>query len=557
MSRLGTFLLLSVLLPLGSALAQTAPATYWVRFKDKANTPYSIASPQDYLSPRAIERRQRQGIAIDSLDLPVDPAYIDALLAAGDIELVNRHKWFNAVTIRSTDTLALDTLHLLPFVVEVRMSNDGVQRPVRAEKFPATEQRQEIGGYYTSIYGASFRQIEMMNGHLLHQAGARGEGMLLGILDSGFDHADSLPAFAELRTRNGIVMTHDFAYNDGDVYRDHWHGRSVLSCIAGHVPGQMLGTAPQVNVALFRTEVSENEYLWEEDNWDSGAETADSLGCDVLNTSLGYTQFDDSTQDHTYSDMDGLTARISIAAGIAARKGMIPVNSAGNSGVLPWHYIGAPADAIDILSVGAVGSDRLLASFSSRGPSADGRVKPDVSAVGYQTVGLGPDGNVSRINGTSFSGPLVAGLTACLWQLHQDRSAQEVMQAIRNSASKHDSPDADQGYGIPDFWRAHLLLGGTDLTGLAASEFFDVWPVPFNDHFEVLLFTGGSHHVRLTLHDMEGRLVWEGLDAVDPRVYMRMRIGDETLQRLNPGSYVLTATTGEAELTRRVMKLVP
>lgn len=537
--------------------AQTGPATYRVQFRDKASTPYTLEAPEAYLSPRALERRARQGIAIDSLDLPIDPALIATLMAVGDFELVNRQKWFNSVTIRTTDTLALDTLALLPFVLDVKMLSDGRPRPARAEKFNTLEERQEIGGYYNSIYGASFRQIEMMNGHLLHQAGAHGEGMLLGILDAGFLHADSLPAFAALRARNGIVLTRDLAYNDGDVYHDHWHGRSVLSCIAGQLPGQLLGTAPAVNVALLRTEVAESEFPWEEDNWVSGAELADSLGCDILNSSLGYTQFDDSTMDHTYADLDGVTLRISLAAGIASRKGMIPVNSAGNSGNSTWYHIGAPADAIDILAVGAVGEDRQRAPFSSYGPSADERVKPDVSAVGYHTVGLGADGTLSRINGTSFSSPLLAGSTACLWQLHPEATAQRIMAAIRASASQHDSPDASLGYGIPDLWRAHLLLGGTDLTGLHASELFDVWPLPFSDHFEVTLFTGASDHVNIQLHDASGRQVWEATDELDRGTYVRLRVGDAALARLVPGMYVLRATTGSAEMTRQVMKIAP
>lgn len=542
----------------GTAYAQTAPATYWIRFTDKANTPYSLSSPGDFLSQRSIDRRDRQGIAIDSLDLPVDPAYISALLAAGAFDLVNRHKWFNAVTIRGIDTLALDTLDQLPFVAEVRRTNDGRPRPARAtEKFPI-DLRQEIGPHFEPLYGASFRQVEMMNMHLLHGAGARGQGMLIGILDSGFEDADSLPAFAELRAREGIVMTRDMAYHDGDVYNDHWHGRSVLSCIAGHVPGELLGTAPMADVALFRTEVSATEYLWEEDNWVSGAEAADSLGCDVLNTSLGYTQFDDSTQDHSYADMDGLTTRISIAAGIAARKGMIPVQSAGNNGSSDWHYIGAPADAIDILAVGATGTMREIAPFSSHGPSFDGRVKPDVAAVGWGTIGLGVSGTqVMPINGTSFSSPLVAGSVACLWQLHPDRTAQEIMAAVRQSASRHDAPDDDFGHGIPDFWRAHLLLDGRDLTGLHASAFLNVWPVPFSDHFIVELFSGPAGRIALALHDATGRLVWEGEDEVDADVYLQLRVGDERLQRLNAGIYILRASSGHAEMIRPIIKVVP
>lgn len=543
---------------LTGVFAQTGPALYWVRFTDKASTPYSLTTPEAYLSERSISRRTAQGIAIDSLDLPIDPLYISELLAAGDFTLVNRHKWFNAVTIASTDTLALDSLDLLPHVGEVRMLHDGRQREhTGRDKFACVE-KQGIGGYYTSIYGAALRQVEMMNVHLLHEhANARGEGMLLGVLDSGFEGVDSLPAFAALRARDGIVVARDFSYPPSDVFNDHWHGRSVLGCIAAYLPGQLVGTAPGVDVALLRTEVAATEYLVEEDNWVSGAEFADSLGCDILTTSLGYSTFDDSTQDHSYADMDGLTTRISIASGIAARKGIVVVNSAGNSGNNPWHYITAPADAVGILAVGAVGTERRTATFSSRGPSVDGRVKPEVAAVGWGTAGMGADGNLANINGTSFSGPLVAGGVACLWQLHPDRSAEQIVAAVMASASLHHRPDDEQGHGIPDFWRAHLLLGGTDLTGLRASTFFELWPVPFTDGFDLALFTGGSDRVRVELFDPSGRKVWEGADAVDHDVYTILRVDDAALRGLVPGCYVLRATTGSADLLRPVIKLDP
>lgn len=553
-------LLIPALMACLHAAAQTAPATYWVQFTDKAATPYSLDAPEDYLGPRAIARRQAQGIAIDSLDLPVDPAYVSSLLASGDIQLHNVSRWFNAVTIRSTDTLALDTLHLLPFVRQVRQLADGRERPSTAAKFPGTTKGEvEIGGTYASTYGASLRQVTMLNAHLLHTHGdARGEGMLMGILDSGFDRVDALAAFHDLRERGGVVHTADLVAHDGDVYDDHWHGRSVLSVISGRLPGRLMGIAPMADVVLLRTEDAGTEYLVEEDNWVSGAELADSIGCDVLNTSLGYTTFDDSTQDHSWADLDGQTTRISIAAGIAARKGMIPVNSAGNSGSSDWRYISAPADAIGILAVGAVNDDRTVAGFSSRGPSIDGRVKPDVSAVGWGSIGLGWDGtDIARINGTSFSSPLVAGGVACLWQLHRDRTAQEVMDAVRRSASHHDRPNDSIGYGIPDLWRAHLLLEGTDLTGLRAPQVLSVQPVPFTDHFEVSLYTGPSERLHLDLWDITGRQVWSAERGVDAETYLRFLVTDGVIQGLAPGQYVLRASLGSNALTTPVMKLEP
>ncbi len=534
-----------------SLLAQTAPAIYWVQFTDKNQTPYSLAAPQDYLSQRALERRARQNIAIDSLDLPVDPAYIAQLLAAGEIEVVNVSKWFNAVTIRSTDTLALDSLGLLPFVHEVRMTMDGKPRPTRfAQKFGNGTKT------YQQDYGTSFRQIEMMNGHLLHEVGAaKGQGMLIGILDSGFQDADILPGLSDLRNRNGILYTQDMVQADGNVFAEHYHGRSVLSVMAGHVEGKLTGTAPMADYVLVRTENTASEYIVEEDNWVSGAEVCDSIGCDVLNTSLGYTTFDDSTQNHTYADLNGLTSRMTLAADIASRKGMVPVNSAGNSGAAPWHYISVPADAFDILAIGAVDVDRKIADFSSRGPSVDGRVKPDVAAVGLNTVGLdGAGWNVGILNGTSFSSPLVAGLTACLWQLHRDRTSQEIMDAVRRSASQHGNPDDDLGYGIPDFWRAHLLLGGRDITNVVSPTVFQVMPVPFTIFLDIELFAGEASVMDLRIYDVLGREVWSTSTGLEPHTYVRVRIQNDLLTKLRAGTYIVKVQVGDSKLTQQVIK---
>ncbi len=541
-----------ILLSTGNStlLAQTAPATYWVQFTDKTHTPYSISEPQAYLSQRAIDRRARQGIPIDSLDLPVDPVYIAQLLNAGNFQLLNVSKWFNAVTIRSTDTLALDSLGLLAFVHDVRITKDGRLRPARHPQKFAQEKT------YAQDYGDSFRQIEMMNGHLLHEAGgAKGQGMLIGVLDAGFRDADILPGLADLRNRNGILLTKDLVEPGGNVYNEHYHGRSVLSLMAGHVAGELEGTAPLANYVLVRTENGDSEYIVEEDNWVSGAELCDSIGCDVLNTSLGYTTFDDPSQDHTYADLNGLTSHMTLAADIAARKGMIPVNSAGNEGTSNWHYIGIPADAFDILAVGAVNSDRFHASFSSYGPAADGRVKPDVSAMGQAALGLNVVGTeVGPINGTSFSSPLVAGLVACLWQLHPDHTAHQIMNAVRRSASQYNQPDASLGYGIPDFWRAHLLLLGRDLTGLSSPEALSLIPVPFSDHLDVEVYAGDASTMSLTIHDMLGKLLWSTQSGLEPHTYSRVRIQNDLLTKLRAGVYVVEVQVGGSRLTKRVVK---
>ena len=467
--------------------AQTAPDTYWVQFTDKSNTPYSIDQPEQFLSARSIARRENQGIALGESDLPVDPAYIEAVLATGDVQLINRSKWFNAITVRTGEQSALDAIEQLSFVSNVRSRMRLVSNDPMPEDMPAPPIMEERGGE-PGDYGASWNQVHMLNGDVLHALDAKGQGMLIGVLDSGFDQADSLPAFVDLRAREGILLERDMVNHDGDVYEDHWHGRSVLSCMAGILPGFLQGTAPLADYVLLRTEEVATEYVVEEDNWVAGIELADSIGCDVINTSLGYTQFDDSLQDHTYADLDGQTARISIAAGMASQKGIVPVCSAGNNGSASWHFISVPADAIDILAVGAVGDQGQYAPFSSRGPSADGRVKPDVVTMGWGAIGLRIEGDsVAPINGTSFSSPILAGLVACLWQLHPSFTAQEIMQAVRQSASVYNNPNDSIGYGIPDFMQAHEHLTALNVVSGLRDGSFAVFPNPVGDRLDVVL----------------------------------------------------------------------
>jgi hypothetical protein len=517
--------------------AQTGPDLYWVQFTDKDQTPYSIDAPEAFLSARSIARRQAQGVAIDELDLPVDPAYIEAVLALGDVQLVNRSKWFNAITIRTTDPLVLEAITELPFVNTLRDAIRHQGTDIVPDKFGATAPVGPRGGS-PEDYGGSFRQIEMLNGHLLHAMEAKGQGMLIGVLDSGFDNVDSIAAFDALRSRDGIVAVRDMVEHDGDVFMDHWHGRSVLGCMAGSIPGSLLGTAPEADYVLVRTETVEFEHVVEEDNWVAGAEFCDSLGCDVLNTSLGYTRFDDGLNDHAYTDLDGQTSRISIAAGIASRKGMIPVSSAGNSGSSEWYYISAPADAIDILTVGAVGDQEQSAPFSSRGPSADGRVKPDVSTMGWGVTGINAAGTgVDLLNGTSFSSPILAGLVACLWQLHPDRSAQQIMDAVRRSASHWSDPNDSLGYGIPDFLQAHdRLLATVGVAEPVVGVVPLLYPQPFQDQLTVVSPKGWTGTTGFRLMDAAGRVVWSTSVAMPPNGSVRLQFATNSPA---PGSYVL------------------
>lgn len=532
--------------------AQTAPDTYWVAFSDKNGTPYTVSEPEAFLSPKAIQRRAAQGIPIDPLDLPVDPAYVAAIEALEGVSVHNRSKWFNGVTVRVSDSAALAAIQGLPFVLEVRVrGREATIQPGHKFDELATGADRDLD---TARYGGSYRQLNMLHGEVLHSAGAKGQGMLIGVLDSGFEGVDMSLAFEPVRQRGGIVGTYDLVDHDGEVYLDHWHGRCVLSCMAGTLDSMLIGTAPEADYVLIRTENIHSEFPVEEDDWVAGVELADSLGCDVLNTSLGYTTFDDSTMDHTHAMLDGQTLRCSIAANIAAQKGMIPVISAGNKGNDDWHYISAPADAIDVLAVGAVGAAEEHAPFSSWGPTTDGRVKPDVCAMGWGTrvLNVGQD-SVVAANGTSFAAPIISGLVACLWQLHPQRTASEIMDAVRRSASLFQHPNDSMGYGIPDFSAASAWLAMSTVSdGPAPQSAMRVHPVPFNDvlHVQVPGIGPGTAHV--ALFDGQGRVV---------RFTRTMVLADDRLQLepagladLMPGTYVIMVEQDGATYRQKVVK---
>lgn len=532
--------------------AQTAPDTYWVAFTDKASTPYSLSQPEAFLSARAIQRRAAQNIPYDELDLPVDPAYVAAVEGIPGVAVLNRSKWFNGVTVRVESVDALAAVQALPFVATVNVSGGGESLRPALDKFraPLASTARDVD---EALYGSSFLQISMLNGQALHGIGAQGQGMLIGVLDSGFEGVDVSMAFDAVRQRGGIVATRDLVTHDGDVYADHWHGRSVLSCMAARLDSQLIGTAPEADYVLLRTEEVATEYPVEEDHWIAGAELADSLGCDVLNTSLGYTTFDDSTMDHTYEQLDGATLRISIAANIASRKGMVPVNSAGNSGSSSWFYISAPADAIDVLSVGAVGDVENHAPFSSHGPSADGRVKPDVCAMGWGTrvLNVGQDSAVSA-NGTSFASPVLAGLVACLWQLHPGRTSSEIMDAVRRSASLFSDPNDSLGYGIPDFGAAHAWLTMTIGIQEPVPYAAQVYPSPFVDHFTIRSAELRPAPAHVVLFDAQGRVVlFTRSNAVDGGL---LRVDDQRLVGLSPGTYLLVVEQGGSVVRQRIVR---
>jgi len=491
--------------------AQVAPDKYYVQFSDKDNSPYSVNNPEEYLSQRAIDRRNAQGIAIDIRDLPVNPAYIAGVRNAG-ASILNPTKWLNGVTIETDNASVINTISSLPYVVSVTKASVRSADDPDSKEFFNNEAYGEVPSALIEMkdsqiydYGASFNQIDMVRGDELHAMGFRGEGMVIGVLDSGFDQADNVAVFDSLWSENRVLGTRDFVDGGPILYDKHFHGTGVLSIMAGNFPGELIGTAPKASYYLLRTEDAATEYIIEEYNWVSGAEYADSVGCDVLNTSLGYSEFDDATQNHTYEDMDGNTTPITIGADIAASKGMILSTSAGNSGASAWFYITAPADGDSVLTVGAVNSEGIPWISSGNGPTSDGRIKPDVAAQGEGTYFFASySGTFTWGNGTSLSSPIIAGMMACLWQSMPDKTNMEVIEMVKQSASLADAPDNKIGYGIPDFIEANLLTV-QEQGDINFFEGISAYPNPFTTSVNLTFTASEPGVVNLSLVDLTGR----------------------------------------------------
>ncbi len=441
------------------------PAKYWVQFKDKNNSEFAIDRPNEFLSPRAIEKRQRFHIPLSEQDLPVNKTYIQQVLSLDtNMILFTQSKWLNGITVYAQDKSVLDKIKALPCVAFAEINcplktKDSAYTSV-FRYVPKGEPTyfQQSDTMKDFLYGKSAGQIKINNTHWLHRLGYNGKDVYLMILDGGFHNVDSIRHFETLRSENRLLGARNFVSPSVDPMRKHSHGTYVLSCIASDVPGELVGSGPKVLVFLAQTETDMYENKIEEDNWVAGLEWADSLGCDVLNSSLGYTKFDDSFQPRTNADLTGKVSRASQAASIAASKGIIVCNSIGNSGRDDWKLMGCPADASDILAVGGVNVKGERAYFSSYGPTADGRVKPDACAVGSSTYVANPFGKTLAADGTSFSSPMLAGMVCCLRQAFPDKTTFEIMDAIRQSGSQADKPDKDLGYGITDFFKAYNLL---------------------------------------------------------------------------------------------------
>ena len=536
-----------------SASASAQFNKYIIRFKDKAGTPFSISNPTQFLSAKALARRSKQKISLDETDLPVTPAYIDSVRLAGNVRILNNSKWLNDVCIETTDDAALAKINSFSFVI----NSQPVMRPVSVQSPVNNKFNEQVNNITSPVtannvsdfynYGSSASQIQIHEGEYLHNKGFRGEGMLVAILDAGFYHYLSLSAFDSVRGDNQIAETYDFVDNEKSVDEDHYHGMQCFSIMAANIPGQLVGSSPKATYYLYRTEDVNSESLVEEQYWAVAAERADSIGVDVISTSLGYNQFDNPVFNHTYADMNGNTTLIANAADLAAKKGMIVVVAAGNEGNNAWHYITTPADADSVLTVGGVNSSGMVGGFSSYGPSADGQIKPAIASVGVGTALFNINNQVSSGNGTSYATPNIAGLITCLWEAFPEFSNMEIISAVEKSSSIYNAPDNRIGYGIPNFHIAYDALLqqriAKNMVSILGDKKIKVFPNPFNSEFSVLLKPADSGTGTFALYDMSGKLyLLKTISLQQNQVQLIKFNGNQPLAK---GAYILRFFDGK------------
>jgi hypothetical protein len=555
-------LLFALTFLLGLLFSETilAQKKFWVMFKNKTGTPYSISTPSAFLSPKSIARRTAQGIAVNSTDLPVTPSYVSQVDAVSGVTVLYRSKWLNGVVISVTGstTTALSTINSFTFV----QSTSGVNRyklsfplmdanPVVANDANKTQSPSAYN------YGASLNQAQMIGADCLHNMGFRGQGMTIAVLDAGFLDVQKFDIFDSLFMQNRLLGTRDFVDGFGDttVFTEHTHGAEVLSAMAGIKSGSIIGTAPLASYWLLRTEDGGTETLSEEYNWIRGAEFADSVGADVCTTSLGYTEFDGGLNDHTYATLNGKTAPMSIAATMASRKGMLVLNAAGNEGgCYPpssscWYYVGVPADADSIISVGSVGPTKTKSSFSSFGPTADGRIKPDLSAQGGPALVCLFGSGCFFGSGTSFATPVLAGAVTCLWQYKKFATNFQIMAALKATADSTANPNNRIGWGIPNMCTAagSALLTTADTHEKDASV--KIFPNPFNNSLNITLNDLKVRKVIVTVTNVLGQVLYSE-SILNPTGTIQINNAAGFVN----GIYFVAISSPEINITKKIVK---
>jgi serine protease AprX len=508
----------------------------WVYLTDKPNVASALENPITILTQKALDRKMLHGVSIDARDVPVSTSYLDQLENTNGITVMAKSKWFNAVHVRGSesDILALSSFM---FVDSTDFADKGLNKSEKPtqKKYQHTFESDVLIDNFN--YGKASNQIEMLNGHELHLQNYTGEGLTIAVLDAGFPSVNTMGSFQRLRANGDLLNGYDFVNRTDAIYDNNTsnHGTLVLSSMAGYIENEYVGTAPDASYYLFITEDATSENPVEESYWVEAAERADSLGVNIINTSLGYTTFDNSNYNYETSDMDGNTAFITKGANIAFEKGLLLITSAGNSGNNSWGIVSAPADAAGVLAVGAVDASGNYASFSSRGSEAQPNQKPDVVAQGAASFLIGTNDMIGTASGTSFSSPILAGGIACLWQVNLARTNAEIMQLVRESASIYNTPTYSLGYGIPNLSTIFSL----SVNVLEEKNAFSIFPNPTSGEVKVLFLE--NEYLTVRIYSVFGKEVFiSNIDEFD-------------ISFLNDGIYFAHV---ETESALKIIKLI-
>jgi hypothetical protein len=511
----------------------------WVYFNAKPNAQNYLNSPSLMLSQHALDRRSNQNIALNFSDAPLEKTYVDQIKSSTGITVLARSKWLNALHIQGSQAniLALKSISFVDKIIFANKALNTTSKKVLEIQAVKTNDKLETTINYA--YGSSANQIQMLNGHVLHQQNYTGTGKIIAVLDAGFPGVNTAQPFQNLITNNRILGGYDYVSRNANFYTGDDHGTMVLSTMGGYKENALIGTAPDASYYLFITESDPIEAPIEESLWVEAAEKADSLGVDIITTSLGYFgDRDNSNYNHTYNDMNGTTNFISRGAEIAFSKGIIVVASAGNEGNQTEKHIGSPADAVSVITVGSVTSAKVRSPFSSIGPSYDGRIKPDVMAQGTAAVVSNTVGNIVTINGTSFSCPIMAGMIACLWQAFPTKTNKEIRDMVIKSSDKYSTPDNNYGYGIPNF-------GATLAIDTFVNKDFIVYPNPVVTNI-VFSFPDEISNASVVIYSILGQKV------IDKKITGQTR--NLSVESLKSGLYFYTFDADGLHKTGKIIK---
>lgn len=523
-----------------SAQGTTYNYFYRVYFKDKGDMNPNNFSPADLLSQKAINRRQKAGIYAPVFsDLPVNPYYLTELVSKG-FTLHCISKWMNTGLFKTQNQANINLILNLPFVKDVKIVKKPAGKSNYSDKLDFSMLIADIPPYD--------RPLTMLNGQSLHYSGYDGTGILIAILDGGFLKADMISSLNDLRARGGIKGTRDFVSNSKYVYDYHNHGTAVLSVLAGKITGIIEGTAPGADFWLLRTEDTSTEFPVEEDFWAAGAEFADSIGADIISSSLGYSTFDDPAMNYKFSDMDGNTAFVTRAADFAASKGILVVNSAGNERTTAWKRIIAPSDGDSVVAAGAVDGYNVISSFSSAGPSADGRIKPDNATQGVSVTIQTLETTVARANGTSFSCPVLSGMCACVMQAVPNAVNTDIIDALHKNGDRINIPDSLFGYGIPNMAGVVIMLQEHFIT-IPDNETV-IGPNPFTGDIEIT-FKKTPGTLKVMIYTSSGQIIVNRIY----KEYIGRTLKISDLQNNQQGVYFITIVTSGGTFSHKIIKL--